>query len=513
MPEVSMTNSILDRIVAATQHDLAERRARIPLAALRVQAAAAPDPRPFAVALRPEIGAPARLIAEVKRASPSKGLLAETFDPVAQARAYEAGGAAAMSVLTEPHFFQGSLVHLRDVRAAVGIPLLRKDFLVDPYQVYEARAAGADAVLLICALLNDTQLTELLALTRELGMEALVEAHSADEARRAVAAGASIIGVNSRDLRTFAVDTEIVRHLRPLVPQDRVFVAESGITDALGAAHARAWGADAILVGEALMRAADPQAKASELATAPGGPLAAFFAQAERPFVKICGLTTPEQGAHVARLGADAFGLVFAPSRRRVTSEQAREIVEALTPRPPAPLVRGGPSPRAGKGESVPLAVGVFVNEPIASIEHLVEVVGLDAVQLSGDEMPEACVEVAAATHLPVVKSLRLRTSEDLDPLDAYVQAGAIPLLDTPASDGSYGGTGQTGNWELARQAAARWPVILSGGLTPENVADALAAVVPRGVDVSSGVETSGTKDPEKIGAFVESAQRAARTE
>ncbi len=158
---------------------------------MRERATAAPPPRSFAAALRPEAGGPARLIAEVKRASPSKGLLAERFDPVAQARAYAAGGAAAISVLTEPDFFLGSLDHLRAVRAAVDAPVLRKDFLLDPYQVYEARAAGADAVLLICALLDDETLRDLLALTRALGMEALVEAHNADEARRAVAVGAT----------------------------------------------------------------------------------------------------------------------------------------------------------------------------------------------------------------------------------------------------------------------------------------------------------------------------------
>ncbi len=333
------SGTILDRIVAATREDLIERQARIPLEKLRAQVATAPKPYPFAQALRPNAGAPARLIAEVKRASPSKGLIAETFDPVAQARAYAAGGAAAISVLTEPSFFKGSLDHLRDVRAAVDIPVLRKDFLVEPYQVYEARAAGADAVLLICALLDDSQLGQMLALTRELGMEALVEAHSADEARRAVAAGASVVGVNSRDLRTFAVDTEIVRHLRPLVPQDRVFVAESGITDALGAAHARAWGADAVLVGEALMRAADPQAKARELATAPGGPIAAFFADMERPFVKICGLTAPEQSAICGSIvGRRLRAGVCAFSSACHTRAGARNC---CGPNPPAPFPTG----------------------------------------------------------------------------------------------------------------------------------------------------------------------------
>ncbi|HEY7094070.1 MAG TPA: indole-3-glycerol phosphate synthase TrpC, partial [Ktedonobacterales bacterium] len=194
-----MAETILDQIVAMTQTDLAERKARVPLEELRAQAALAPESRLFTDALRPVAGSPARLIAEIKRASPSKGIIAEIFDPVGQAQAYEYGGAAAISVLTEPHYFQGSLEHLRTVREAVALPVLRKDFIFDPYQVYEARIARADALLLIVALLDDALLRELLAVTRELGMEALVEAHDASEVRRAVTAGASVIGVNSRD--------------------------------------------------------------------------------------------------------------------------------------------------------------------------------------------------------------------------------------------------------------------------------------------------------------------------
>ncbi len=500
-----MAETFLERIVAATHAELAERQARIPLDVMRARATAAPAPRPFTEALRPGAGGSARLIAEVKRASPSKGLLAEAFDPVAQARAYATGGAAAISVLTEPRFFLGALDHLTAVRAAVDVPVLRKDFLLDAYQVYEARAAGADAVLLICALLDDARLSDLLALTRSLGMAALVEAHNADETRRAVAAGAQVIGVNSRDLHTFAVDADVVRHLRPLVPAERVFIAESGIFDGRGAARARAWGADAILVGEALMRAPDPAAKARELATAPGGAPATLFAGSHQPFVKICGLTTPAQGVLVAGLGADAFGLVFAPSRRQVTPEQATLIAGAARRGPD--LSPGNPSSREGDAHLLPSAIGVFVNETIETIAAIAGTVGLDALQLSGDEAPEACAEVAARTGLPVIKALRLRDESDLDMLDAYALAGAALLLDTPAADGRYGGTGQTGDWTLARTAAERWPVILSGGLAPDNVAVGLAAVAPRGVDVSSGVETDGVKDGVKIHAFVAAAR------
>lgn len=506
-----MPETFLERIVAATRDELAERKARVPLDEMRACAASAPSPRDFAAALRPAPGGSARLVAEVKRASPSKGLLVEAFDPVAQATAYARGGAAVISVLTEPRFFLGSLEHLSAVRTAVDVPVLRKDFVIDTYQVYEARAAGADALLLICALLDDAALAALLSLTRNLGMEALVEAHNAEETRRAVASGAAVIGVNSRDLRTFAVDTEIVRHLRPLVPSDRIFIAESGIFDTLGTARARAWGANAILVGEALMKSPDPAAKTHELATAPGGATNTLFAGSSQPFVKICGLAHPEHAALVRELGTEAFGLVFAPqapAHRRLTPEQAREIVRAVKTSGQSVGASGG-RPMAMRS---PLAIGVFVNESTSIIASTAAFVGLDAMQLSGDETSEDCAEVAIGTGLPVLKALRLRTETDLDPLDAYALAGATLLLDAHVP-GMYGGSGQTGDWELARRAAARWPVILSGGLAPTNVAEALAAVYPRGVDVSSGVETNKAKDPAKIRAFINAAKTATRSE
>jgi indole-3-glycerol phosphate synthase/phosphoribosylanthranilate isomerase len=480
------TNTILDRIATATRRDLAVRQATTPLRTLRAQVATLPAPRPFRAAITPEPAGAARLIAEIKRASPSKGLLAERFDPATRARAYERGGAAAISVLTEQHYFQGSLDHLRAVRATVGVPVLRKDFILDPYQVYEARAAGTDALLLICALLDDAMLAELLALTRALGMEALVEAHDAAEVQRALAAGATVIGVNARDLRTFAVDADVVRELRPLVPRGVTFVAESGITRTIDAARARAFGADAILVGEALMRADDPAAAARALATDPGGATNAMFATNERPLVKLCGLTSTDHAALADHLGADGVGLVFYPaSHRNVTREQARAIACVAM----------------GCGL---LTVGVFVNEPVEQILATVESVGLSAIQLSGDESSAYCADLASRTPVTIIKALRPRTAADFERLDAYALAGAALLIDTPAPAGVYGGTGQTSDWALAREAARRWPIILSGGLTPANVAAAIAAVQPSGVDVSSGIETGRVKDPTKMCAFVQ---------
>jgi indole-3-glycerol phosphate synthase len=249
---------ILDDILARTRADLAERRRRRPLAALEAEAVRRPPVRSLARALRRP--GEVTCIAEFKRRSPSAGWIAETAAPAELARAYAAGGARAMSVLTDGPFFGGGLEDLVAARAACELPILRKDFIVDRYQIVEARAAGADALLLIVAALTDLALGALLTATREMGLEALVEAHDAAEVARAVAAGAGIIGINNRDLRTFTVDRELAARLRPSVPDERVIVAESGIRAAADVTRLRAAGIDAVLVGETLMRAPDPAA-------------------------------------------------------------------------------------------------------------------------------------------------------------------------------------------------------------------------------------------------------------
>lgn len=262
------TGTILDRIVAETAAELARRREAAPLPALERRAAAAEPPRDFAAALRPtasDVKASPRLIAEVKKASPSKGLLCPDFDPARLAQGYAAGGAAALSVLTEPRFFQGDPSHLAVARRAGGLATLRKDFLFDPYQVVEARAIGADAVLLIVAILEDAVLRELLGLARALGMAALVEVHDAAELDRALVADATLIGVNNRNLRTFEVDLETTRRLRARIPRGRLVVSESGIHSPADVGRLREWEVDAMLVGESLVRSGDVAAKAREL--------------------------------------------------------------------------------------------------------------------------------------------------------------------------------------------------------------------------------------------------------
>ncbi len=254
---------ILDDILAHKCDEVAERKRARPVAALRDAPLYGEARRGFRTALA--AGPAPAAIAEVKRASPSRGVIRTHFDPPAHARAYEAAGAAALSVLTDERFFQGHLDHLAAVRAVVALPCLRKDFLVDPYQVDEARAFGADAVLVIAAAGSAALRGELLAAAREAGLDVLVEVHDERELEWALAVGATLVGVNNRDLATFVTSLETTERLAPLVPADVLLVAESGILSSGDVRRMVAAGARAVLVGEACMAAADPGAALAEL--------------------------------------------------------------------------------------------------------------------------------------------------------------------------------------------------------------------------------------------------------
>jgi indole-3-glycerol phosphate synthase len=257
---------ILDRIVAQTRITVARARQTVPLARLEQAARAAPRPRDFAGALHSgRIGC----IAEFKRRSPSAGWLREGAEPVPIAMRYQSAGAAALSILTDGPFFSGSLADLQKARAATALPVLRKDFIVDAYQIVEARAAGADAILLIVAALTDPALGALMAEAGRWGLHVLCEAHDEEEVERALAASARIVGINQRNLRTFEVDTTLALRLKQRVPPGRIVVAESGIRTAADVERLRAGGVDAILVGEALMRAPDPGLALSQLLASP----------------------------------------------------------------------------------------------------------------------------------------------------------------------------------------------------------------------------------------------------
>jgi indole-3-glycerol phosphate synthase len=250
-----VASDFLSRILRDKEAEVAAAKALIPPAIMEERARAAATPLPALAALR---GERLRVIAEVKRASPSAGVFAGSLDAAAQVTHYAAGGAAAISVLTDGPYFQGSLADLKAARAASSIPLLRKDFIIDPYQIHEGRAAGADLILLIVAALSPARLTELLRVTTDLGMCALVEVCTAEEARLARELDAPLVGINNRNLRTFTVDMETTAHLRPILASHTVVASLSGIKTVEDARAMRAAGVDAVLVGEALARAADP---------------------------------------------------------------------------------------------------------------------------------------------------------------------------------------------------------------------------------------------------------------
>lgn len=260
------TPDILRKILCRKREEVAQRSAVLPLNELSQRAQAAAPVRGFARALRDRVEAgQSAVIAEIKKASPSKGVLRENFDPAAIARSYQAGGASCLSVLTDVDFFQGADEYLQQARAACALPVLRKDFVLDPYQVYEARALGADCILLIVAVLEDEMLMELLQLAEHLGMDALVEVHDATEMERALATPAPLIGVNNRNLRTFETSLETTIELLPAFPLDRLLVTESGIHSRDDVQLMRNNGVHAFLVGEAFMRADNPGERLAEL--------------------------------------------------------------------------------------------------------------------------------------------------------------------------------------------------------------------------------------------------------
>jgi indole-3-glycerol phosphate synthase len=259
-------SDILQRILARKAEEIAERSARVPLAELAARVADQPPTRGFAAAIEAKLEAGlSAVIAEVKKASPSRGVIRADFDPAAIAASYAAGGAACLSVLTDADFFQGSEAYLQQARAACALPVLRKDFTIDAYQVYEARAIGADAILLIVAALDDAALLELALLAAELDLDVLVEVHDEEELERALDVPAPLVGINNRNLRTFETSLDTTLRLRARVDDGRVLVTESGIHAPADVARMREAGVDAFLVGEAFMRAPDPGAELARL--------------------------------------------------------------------------------------------------------------------------------------------------------------------------------------------------------------------------------------------------------
>ncbi len=445
----------LDAIIANKRLELSRRKASRPIE--EVRAVKARPVRSLAAALA---RGRARFILECKKASPSRGVIRGDYDAAAIAAGL-AAHADAISVLADERFFGGRPRDVSAVSGAVACPVLMKDFTIDPYQVHEARALGADAVLLIMAAADDPTSRSILDAAEESGMDVLVEVHDEGELGRALNLGARIIGINSRDLRTLDVDLGTVERLAPLVPEDRILVAESGVRSHSDTRRL-AGKADAFLVGTSLMESDEPVRAAREI----------IFGR-----VKVCGLTSPEDARAAERAGATYGGLIFVKeSPRSIGIGRAREIAAA----------------------SKLHLVGVFADEAAPQVASVAKELGLRAVQLHGDETPGYIgrIREMLPSGCEVWKALRVR-----DEMPRLEEAAADRvLLDTYSADAK-GGTGRAFDWSIL-EGRDLSRVIVSGGLCPSNAAaaDGLGAFA---LDVNSGVESApGRKDRSLLDEF-----------
>ena len=522
---------ILDKIVAATEKRVCDAKANLPLSELQQQVERMPITKdfPFEQALQ-ELDF--NFICEVKKASPSKGIIAEDFPYLEIAKEYEMAGAAAISVLTEPDFFLGSPQYLQEIAETVHIPVLRKDFIIDEYQIYEAKLWGASAILLIAAILDDETMARFHKVADSLGLSCLVEAHDETEVLRAVNLGARIIGVNNRNLKDFTVDVNNSIRLRKLVDDSVIFVSESGLDTAADIQRLRDNNIHAALMGESFMRTKDKVAKLAELY----GPIRtkpSVYNRMERGLlenketsrksgliplkekslllskleklklletdsvteqnyevkIKFCGISQEDTVPVLAETRPDHVGFIFAPSKRQVTVEQAKSITRSLQD-----------SVHTTSGNKCCSRVGVFVNETIPTLVEIAKAVPLSVVQLHGDETV-AYIE-SLRIHLQeeqlgsiqIWKAVQVQKKEDIM---QWEQAPIDGLVVDAYSKTTRGGTGQTVDWSLLE--GIRMPYYLAGGIGLHNVSRAIRRLQPYGLDMSSSLETNGQKDAKKI--------------
>lgn len=473
---------ILDKIVEATKIRVAQEKQVESLEAVKAAALALPSDTgfPFEAALRQQ---DFNFICEVKKASPSKGIIAEHFPYLDIAKEYEVAGAAAISVLTEPDFFKGDKKYLQEIASTVKIPVLRKDFIIDEYQIYQAKVWGASAILLICACLDVPTLTKFRELADSLGLSSLVEAHDEKEVQMAIDCGARIIGVNNRNLKDFTVDVQNSVRLRNLVQDDVIFVSESGLETPEDIQVLRDNNIGVALMGETFMRSPNKVEKLAYLY----GPT--YYT----PKVKMCGISKVETIPAVVEAKPDYMGLVFAPSKRQVTVDQAKILVEELH--------RGyakkyGSDTEHDKNDTIK-TVGVFVNETVDNLVTIANEANLDAVQLHGDEDEAFIQSLKERTNVEVWKAVQIRSAADVE---KWIDSSADMLLFDAYHKDERGGTGEVFDWSSLD--AFERPFMLAGGIDSTNVARAIRTVRPYGIDISSGIETNGVKDDEKITAF-----------
>ena len=512
---------ILDKIVEATKVRVAQEKEVETPEAVKTAALALPADTgfPFEAALRQQ---DFNFICEVKKASPSKGIIAEHFPYLDIAKEYEVAGAAAISVLTEPDFFKGDKKYLQEIASTVKIPVLRKDFIIDEYQIYQAKVWGASAILLICACLDVPTLTKFRELADSLGLSSLVEAHDEHEVQMAIDCGARIIGVNNRNLKDFTVDVQNSVRLRNLVQDDVIFVSESGLETPEDIQVLRDNNIGVALMGETFMRSPNKVEKLAYLY----GPT--YYT----PKVKMCGISKVETIPAVVEAKPDYMGLVFAPSKRQVTVDQAKTLVEELHKQYgnrysreevqcSNDVVQDGAvigavqegtatgdahegtltstenaSPTLIHQEAIK-TVGVFVNETLENLVTIATDANLDAVQLHGDEDEAFIKALKEKTDVEVWKAVQIRSSTDAE---AWIDSSADMLLFDAYHKDERGGTGEVFDWSCLDEFER--PFMLAGGIDSTNVAHAIRTVRPYGIDISSGIETDGVKDDEKIKAF-----------
>ncbi|WPH02582.1 multifunctional tryptophan biosynthesis protein-like protein [Acrodontium crateriforme] len=458
------------------------------------------------------------LLAEVKRASPSKGIISLTACAPLQARTYALAGASVISVLTEPEWFKGSIDDMRAVRQALECmpnrpAVLRKEFIFDEYQILEARVAGADTVLLIVKMLDTETLTKLYKYSQSLGMEPLVEVNTIEEMEIAVKLGSKVIGVNNRNLTSFEVDMDTTTRLMKIVPKETILCSLSGITGPQDVKQYQEAGVGAVLVGEALMRAENTAEFISELlggsAVVPREP--SLFAGSQKPLVKICGTRTAAAAKSAITAGADLIGMILVPGRKRTVSMETAKEISLVVHSTPKSELTGRASSKEAKATSYfahtamhhvhnstrALLVGVFQNQPLEEVLATQKLLKLDIVQLHGSEP----LEWTRLVPVPTIRSF--------DPDSAEIgkrSYHSVPLLDSGA-----GGTGEklaVDKVKAALQKDDELRVLLAGGLDPDNVADVVSSLGEMkgkiiGVDVSSGVEENGEQSVAKIQKFI----------
>ena len=501
---------ILDRIVEATKIRVAEEKQVDTPEAVKAEALALPADTgfPFEAALRQQ---DFNFICEVKKASPSKGIIAEHFPYLDIAKEYEVAGAAAISVLTEPDFFKGDKKYLQEIASTVKIPVLRKDFIIDEYQIYQAKVWGASAILLICSCLDVPTLTKFRELADSLGLSSLVEAHDEHEVQMAIDCGARIIGVNNRNLKDFTVDVQNSVRLRNLVEDDVIFVSESGLETPEDIQVLRDNNIGVALMGETFMRSPNKVEKLAYLY----GPT--YYT----PKIKMCGISKVDTIPAIVDAKPDYMGLVFAPSKRQVTVEQAKTLVDELhkqyeTTYGEATVSMNTDTAQDSQDsqdsqvsqdsqEFVPgnsnfekiKTVGVFVNETVENLLKIAEEVKLDVIQLHGDEDESFIQTLKEQSNVEVWKAVQVRSAADAE---KWIDSSADMLLFDAYHKDERGGTGEVFDWSSLDEFER--PFMLAGGIDSTNVARAIRTVRPYGIDISSGIETEGVKDDEKIKAF-----------